>query len=73
MKVPVENDPLANLKVENALLIALLESHGIEWHLCCPGVKSRLADHCGGGGAQGVWDKRQSGYRAMGYGIGAGV
>lgn len=31
-----ENDVLANLKAENARLIALLESHGIEWRLPPP-------------------------------------
>ena len=33
MTIRGENDPLAALQAENARLIALLESHGIEWRL----------------------------------------
>ncbi len=40
-----EKDPLAALQAENARLIALLEAHGIEWHLPPESQPDEIREH----------------------------
>ena len=57
-----EHNPLSALKAEIARLVALLDAHGIEWCLI------DFVD-TGHPALVRMWDKRQRGYRAMGYKI----
>jgi hypothetical protein len=56
----VDASLLTAAQTENARLIAMLEAHGIDWRLPPEPIPALLK----------MWDKRQRGYRAMGYRIG---
>ena len=66
----VERDPAAELKAENARLIALLEANGIQWRMQQTDVRIIDFVDMGHPGLLRMWEKRQRGYKAMGYRIG---
>jgi hypothetical protein len=96
-----DSTELAAIQAENARLIALLETHGIEWRLPWPVAvvaqepePSRLQQYAGrlhrehatktdvrivdfaDAGHPALlkmWEKRQRGYRAMGYRIASSI